>query len=77
MTNRELIVELLKTDLDAPVELRKTVGQIEFKPINIATWQKDGQHAVYCSNCNCRVSVRASLDMNYCFKCGSQMEREV
>lgn len=73
MTNKELIVLLLDTDLDAQVDLKRTVGDIVFKPVITADWVKEGQHAVHCSVCNCRVSLKAAEEMNYCFKCGAQV----
>ena len=76
MTNKELIVNLLDTDLNAEVELRKTVGDLEFKPVTSGEWIRDGQHAVYCSVCNTRVSIKASAEMNYCFNCGAEMRRK-
>jgi len=74
MTNRELIVKLLDSDLDAEVDLRKAVGNLEFKPVKQGHWIKDGQHAVYCDKCGCRVSVKAYPNMKYCFVCGAKME---
>lgn len=74
MTNRELIVQLLNSDLNAEVDLKKTVGSLEFKPEIHGRWLSDGQHAVFCSQCNCRVSKRASATMPYCFNCGAKME---
>ena len=74
MTGKELIIKLLDTNLDAEVDLRKMVGDIEFKPVRVGNWVRDGQHAVYCSKCNCRVSVKAYRSMNYCFVCGAKME---
>jgi hypothetical protein len=74
MTNRELIVQLLSSDMDAEVDLKKTIGDMEFRPALAGRWVADGQHAVYCSHCNCRVSRKASMDMKYCFICGAKME---
>lgn len=76
MTNKELIVLLLDTDLDEQVDLKRTVGDIVFKPVLFSSWEKEGQHAVHCGHCNCRVSLKASEEMDYCFKCGAQMRRE-
>ena len=75
MTNKELVIKLLDTDLDAVVDLRKTVGDMEFKPVLKGDWVKNGQHAVTCSNCGCRVSIKAYVNMNYCFNCGAKMWR--
>ncbi|MBO4543986.1 MAG: hypothetical protein J5725_12500 [Bacteroidales bacterium] len=47
---------------------------MEFRPELTGRWIADGQHAVYCSHCNCRVSRKASIDMKYCFICGAKME---
>ena len=75
MTNKELIRMLLDTDLNQEVDLKKTIGDVEFKPVITATWKSDGNHAVVCSHCECRVSKIASTEMDYCFKCGAQIER--
>ena len=75
MTNKELIVLLLNTDLNAQVDLKRTIGDVVFKPEITGRWLREGQHAVSCSNCACRVSLKASKDMNYCFKCGAIMEK--
>jgi len=75
MTNKELIEMLLDTDLNQEVDLRKTIGDVEFKPVFRAKWHPDGSHAVFCSRCGCRVSKIASTEMDYCFKCGAEMER--
>jgi len=75
MTNKELIVKLLDSDLDAEVDLKKTIGHLEFKPETVGRWLPDGQHAVLCDKCSCRVSKKASVEMNYCFMCGAKMEK--
>ena len=74
MTNKELIILLLDSDLQADTDIKKTVGDIEFRPEIISKWIRDGQHAVHCEKCNCRVSYKASQSMNYCFNCGAKME---
>ena len=74
MTNKELIIELLNSDLNATTDLKKVIGDVTFKPEVIGKWVKEGQHAVYCNVCNCRISLNASKEMNYCFKCGAKME---
>lgn len=76
MKNRELIIKLLNTDLDAEVDLKATVGEMDFRPQTTGTWLRDGQQSVICSTCGCRVSIRASYDMKFCFICGSQMENQ-
>ena len=76
MTNRELVILLLNSDLDASADVKKTIGDVEFKPEIIGKWVKEGQHAVHCDKCNCRVSLKASKSMNYCFNCGAKMEEE-
>lgn len=73
MTNRELIVQLLNCDLDAEADIKKTIGRMEFRPEIVGKWLHDGQHAVVCSQCNCRVSKKSSVLMNYCFNCGAKM----
>ena len=73
MTNKELIVQLLNSDLNAEVDLKKTIGNMEFKPEIVGRWLPDGQHAVLCSRCSCRISKKASATMNYCFSCGAKM----
>lgn len=74
MTNRELIIKLLDTDLSADCDLKKTIGDVEFKPEIISRWVREGQFAVHCERCNCRVSNKAFQEMRYCFKCGAKME---
>ena len=76
MTNKDLILVLLDADLNAEVDLKKTIGHVTFKPVITAKWLKDNDHAVSCSRCNCRVSKIASANMNYCFICGAEMEKE-
>ena len=76
MTNRELIVELLNSDLDAEVDLRKTIGDLEFKPLVIGRWMGSDQHSVMCNKCGCRVSRKACSNMRYCFNCGAKMQYE-
>lgn len=73
MTNRDLILALLNTDLDAEVDLKRTIGEITFRPETIGVWLRDGQQSVICSTCGCKVSIRASSNMDFCFKCGSKM----
>lgn len=73
MTNKELIIQLLDSDLDAEVDLKKTIGAMEFKPETLGKWLPDGSHAVICSRCNCRVSRKAAATMMYCFTCGAKM----
>lgn len=74
MTNKELIVKLLDCNLNAKVDFKKTFGTSGDNPRLSAYWKKDGQHAVLCSSCGCRVSVSASRGMNYCFIRGAKME---
>ena len=73
MTNKELILQLLDTDLNAECDLRKTVGNVTFKPMTTSKWIRDGQHAVVCEKCGCRVSVNAYPSMRFCFICGAEM----
>ena len=73
MTNKELIIKLLNTDLDAECNIKKTIGNINFKPEIVGSWVRDGQHAVRCDRCGCRVSNKAYIVMNYCFNCGAKM----
>lgn len=72
MTNRDLIVQLLNTDLDAECELVQT-DTSDVIPLAVAVWRKIGQHAVICSKCGCRVSEKACFNMRYCFICGAEM----
>lgn len=76
MTNKQLILLLLDSDLNAEADIKRTVGDIEFKPEFVGKWAREGQYAVYCSRCNCRVSLNASKAMNYCFNCGARMEND-
>lgn len=39
----------------------------------VAEWVRSGSYKVTCSNCGAVVSLAASKDMNYCFKCGAFM----
>lgn len=73
MTNKELIQKLLDTDLDAIVDFKKIDGTLEVSPLIRGKWLRDGQQAVICSCCNARVSIKASEEMNYCFRCGAKM----
>ena len=77
MTNKELIINLLDTNLNAETDLKKTIGHVTFKPVVTAKWVKDNNNAVFCSRCGCRVSKIASANMNYCFICGAEMEKDV
>lgn len=73
MTNKELIVKLLDSDLNAETNLIKTIGNIAFKPEVKSRWIKAEGHTMQCEHCGCRVSNRACLKMNYCFSCGALM----
>ena len=74
MTNRELITQLLNCNLDDEVDLRKTIGEVEFRPVVTGRWMSNGQHAMLCNRCGCRVSMKAYVNMRFCFRCGANME---
>ena len=59
------------------VEAVKNSRQVVQVPDNtltlVAEWVRSGSYKVSCSNCGAVVSLAASKDMNYCFKCGAFM----
>lgn len=77
MTNRDLIMLLLHTDLDEEVDLSRTIGtSIDFKPQVTGQWVRAGGHSVICSNCGCKVSINGARSMNYCFICSAKMIKD-
>lgn len=76
MTNRELMMMLLHTNLDEEVDLTRTIGEVNFKPQLNAQWIRAGGHSVLCGNCGCKVSLNGAKSMDYCFKCGAHMIKD-
>lgn len=77
MTNRDLIMMLLHTNLDEEVDLARTVGTVDFKPALNSKWLRTGGHSVVCEHCGATVSLSGAKSMDYCFKCGAHMIKDV